>query len=396
MKSARLVRLSFLVLVVLSGLLSACDPRSYPYLSVYRVQILEQQPVVQVCTLTSFGLEMSDGCIAEAYYTSPDEGKTWHVLAAAPGSFSPIGEEMVQDDAVVCVQAAPQSCYRLTSAPVLEISRDGGQTWQIDWQLPAGRQPYLARHPDMVDLIGVVPDLIPYDLEILETSAGYVVIAACGNQGVLVKSAAGSWQRVPVWSENESVRSAVPFPSQAANLSTALQNTASENTWIGTLAFTWLILFGALILFDAAKKSPGARPSIQGWLITVVVLSGVSLLLLGWLFLTLHTQNEPYDLSFFNNLLIYICPMSLMMLGMGLFYLALEVPKTVPLWIVFGLALVSGVLFFTLTWLPIGLWALGVFDEYPHALLGSLILALITMGLSILAERILLPRLCKP
>lgn len=113
----------------------------------------------------------------------------------------------------VCEEANPLRCYRVgVKELAVEFSGDGGETWRLDWHIPAGRLAFMNR--SRRGLIACEPDVIggPYDLIVDPQNK---VVAAMGNEGVLVGST-GSWQRIAVGGTSG------PTPFREKNLQAAL------------------------------------------------------------------------------------------------------------------------------------------------------------------------------
>lgn len=83
----------------------------------------------------------------------------------------------------------------------VRVSEDGGQSWQIAWEIPAGRRYFMSRFPKGCGGIAMGP----YDLAINEMPEGHYVAVALGNQGILIRHPDGTWERY-------GVLNAVPTP----------------------------------------------------------------------------------------------------------------------------------------------------------------------------------------
>jgi hypothetical protein len=375
-------------LILLAGLLSACDPTNYLYLVVKGVSVVDQKPYLRVSIHVSWG----PGCCGEDpnnYFVSQDEGETWQELPTQPEYLpetiwlpesSHIGE---------CVPNDPQVCYRLSNEPVVEISADGGKTWQIDWRMPPGRGLYMARHPIFIDLIKVFPDTIPYDLGVLNTEDGHVVIVAYGNQGVLVKSTSGEWDRYPVLMEPndlgegyyKEVFPATPLPYRATSVGALLTSLVTETGWIFLLALTWLMVLNAtgwVRLSKAAKERKGKQIA---WLYIFTGLLGVAFVLQLWVFITLHLHGTPQDYWDVNPLFKCICPPPVILVIIVYTLTRDKLPTIETVSLANPRAVKWTLAFFGLAWLPFGLWALGIIPHYLLAQIGAGILALLAMGL---------------
>ena len=354
-------------IVLLASLLTACDPQSFPYLVVNRVGVIDQTPFVRGSIHSSFGLGMGDP-EPGPYFASLDEGRSWQEAPEPSGDPLPAIYAPVSSLIEVCVPQEAQVCYRMRGEPAIEISTDGGKSWRIDWQMPAERQDYMARLPEMEDLLDVYPDTIPYDLAILETASGHVVLVAYGNQGVLVKSTDGAWKRVAIQADDPGMRAATPLPYQAADLDTAVQVLASETTFILLLSFFGLAMFASVGWACLGKKAAKSKAAKVDWLSILVFLSVTAFGLLGFLFMTAHRGDSTREMGVLNSGLVPVCMLPAIILMVVLFAMGGNLPNQKYVWRIGLLALGLAIGFFGLTWLPFGLWAWGIIPRYVQAL----------------------------
>ena len=371
-------------LILLAGWLTACDPQSLAYLEVNRVGIIEQKPYLRVYIKWSTGLGM-DYPQPGPYYASLDEGQTWQEVAPPPDDPLPVIDAPVPGPLEACVAQAQEVCYRLNGQPSVEISTDSGKSWQVDWQIPSGSQDYMKRLPEMEMLENVNPDIIPYDLAILETEAGHVVLVAYGNQGVLVKSTDGAWSRVAVLAEDAEIRAAAPLLTQAPDQGTVVRVLATENVYILLLAITGLILFTAVGWLGIVKKAANPKQAQITRLNIVVFLSVTAFGLLGYVFVITHQGGTPHDWEMVNNMLVPVCMLPMMLLIMVMFAIGGDLPNQKYVWRAGLLALGLALGFFILTWLPFGLWARGIIAQYSQAWSGVVVLVLLDFMFSFVA-----------
>lgn len=94
--------------------------------------------------------------------------------------------------------ASTGSCWRIKDPQGLtvELSTDGGTSWQPDYAMPAGER------DDIVDRIGQrcgeAARVETRDLAVLDGSTGPVVAVAFRSGGVLVRRPGGDWRRITV------------------------------------------------------------------------------------------------------------------------------------------------------------------------------------------------------
>ncbi len=281
---------------------------------------------------------------------SDDGGLTWTVVQSAPAEL----QQDVTLPLVACDPANPSLCFRITGRERVEESQDGGQTWHIAWQLPAGRGLYrqrlLVTYP--CDQYGFSPEA--RDLTVLRKQDGLYVVSAMGSEGLLVREPSGRWTRV-------AVLGAYPVPL-SGNLMGIWRELLSVFAF-GVIAAFGLLGFASHVIFERVNRLPG-------WAIGPSKIAGALILLLvGFTLLVGETQIAPAT-WFFCSLLA--------LLGYGLTW------RRIGDFVLHrgaGLALnLYNLLAVVLVWLvagtPFVLWANGVIALYGIALA----LALLAMG----------------
>jgi len=136
---------------------------------------------------------------------SQDGGRTWQETYNAP---SALAEDMTLPR-IVCESTQPDLCYRIAQKEQVEESRDGGKTWRIAWSIPPGRRAYMERMGRGAPSGGI--DMGPYDLALVGppgTNGLHTLVVAMGDQGILVRTPEGAWDRYGVWA-------AIPTPFAA-------------------------------------------------------------------------------------------------------------------------------------------------------------------------------------
>lgn len=383
MKTPHFPRILYL-LVLVPLLLTACDPSCYPYLVVDQVSIMDGKPYLHVAEKVSWGL----GCsitTPDRYYVSPDAGLTWKELVS-PNDPRPGQKKTESNQVTSCAGDDQQVCYRIRGESYVERSTDGGSTWKVDWQMPSGRHLYMIRYPGMQDLVNVSPDLVPYDLAILQTEAGMVVLVAYGNQGMLVKSPAGEWNRYPVTTAAEGVRPAAPIPYRAVDFDDAWQALLSETTWIVLMAVCLVTLLSTLSWRRMMAQAPRVKPSLKAWLTLGAVIAGLVLVLLIWLFFLSHRNGAPSEWVGVDTAVTYICLLPALVGAVVLLIILASLPNKAAAWLAGLLALALGLVFIALTWLPFALWAWGILPHYWLAMIAAAISALLVLLSSFLVE----------
>jgi hypothetical protein len=267
----------------------------------------------------------------------------------------------------ICVPDQPNICYRTGKPDQLEMSEDGGNTWKTGWRIPIGRRTYMERYLSSKLLsCKKSPDEGPYDLALIPQNGGNILVAAMGNEGVLVKNLDGTWERV-------GMLNAEPTPFQGdGNLFVLLFETA---TWIALAAISWQIFsFWGISLSiqgeDAKKQRRQARAPL--WL--GIVISVVSILSLPFL-VNIRGFGEALlffmialaIISFFTGSLI---SWNRAIKGTPYTDMARKI-RTVSMLIPWGI--------FPGAWLPYLGWAYGIVPVYALALILSLILTVLSI-----------------
>jgi hypothetical protein len=141
---------------------------------------------------------------------------------------------------MVCVKGDRQTCYRTSDDERVEGSQDGGETWQVIWQIPPNRRGFMeAYRLSSPGPCRTLFDPGPYDLVVLPNADGtHTLIVALGSEGVLVRRSEGNWEQV-------GVLRAEPTPTRFSgdNLIRLFNITYPESLYLlGAALFTFWIL----------------------------------------------------------------------------------------------------------------------------------------------------------
>lgn len=204
-------------------------------------------------------------------YRSIDGLKWTAVEGPAPASVdAALGSAPVLPK-TICLPRNPRECYRISGSDVIEASSDGGQTWNTAWQIPPGREAYMLRKPPLS--CKTRSDITVLDLAVLPVSGSSpLIVGAMGEEGVVVRAADGSWQRLAVGYAN-------PSPYTARDPFTAAWAVVGEMFFLllfGTVAFWVVNAWGWYRLtrsqgFTSEEIKPARRPP---WVVMLLTLAG--------------------------------------------------------------------------------------------------------------------------
>ncbi len=214
---------------------------------------------------------------AQVYRSS--DGLTWTLAEKVPTELQSALANKPVLPKTVCGTTSPRYCYRINGSDVIEESTDGGQTWAAVWQIPAGREAYMLRKPPLS--CKTRTDIQVLDLAVLQPDAATtILVGAMGEEGVVVKAADGSWQRV-------AVSYASPTPMSADDVFSALAIMPFEfifSILIALVAFWSVNVWGWHRLtrderFLPEERKPARQPV---WLaLGLLLAAGVTLLVIG-------------------------------------------------------------------------------------------------------------------
>ncbi len=172
---------------LLSWALIATSP-ALPPQSVTRV--LARGEILYAVVTDSFYSE--DAFLAQ----SDDFGQHWHFVETASEELGLDAETPVQLPKTVCLE---KTCFRIRGETFIERSEDGGQTWKTVWRAPTWREDYYRALRSIPLYSAPPPDFVPSDIALLRAPSGEaVLVAALGNQGVLVYTSGEGWQQYAV------------------------------------------------------------------------------------------------------------------------------------------------------------------------------------------------------
>jgi uncharacterized membrane protein len=131
----------------------------------------------------------------QPYSSSQDAGKTWVEMNRddIPGPILTNLDQQPSFPLTVCDPENMSRCYRTNKDEKIEVSSDGGATWQIGWQIPAGRRMFIDRYQRQPGPCPPIFDIGPYDLAFVDAEPAHVLVAAMGTNGILTHTPQEGW-----------------------------------------------------------------------------------------------------------------------------------------------------------------------------------------------------------
>jgi hypothetical protein len=244
--------------------------------------------------------------------------------------------------ATTCVPGQPHLCYQITGDKKVYSSSNGGETWQVAWEIPAGRRDFMDRYPSGCK--GAI-DMGPYDLLIVPELAGYRVVVAIGNEGLLVRQPNGDWER-------QEVLRARPTPFSTTHVGNVLDILQEEEIYLGLL--TLLILSSIIVMTQRSL-----RPLVIPFFMTILVGGPVGLFASFWTY--------PLYVAIF-----FMVSIAVIMLA-SRWKKGTPTPSDEAVWAWF----LTGVGVFTIGNIPFWLWAAGLIPIYQSAVITSVVAILL-------------------
>lgn len=335
------------------------------------------------------------------FFRSEDGGATWDEIKDPSSEIEKLLLEPVTYPQTVCAPNNSLLCYRTEVLENLEISKDGGETWDVIWEIPAGRRRFMERYLVANNSgCGKKPedlDFGPYALAFWQRpDGGTSLIAAMGNEGVLISSGETDFDRY-------AVSSATPTPYE-----TSLQKSPNIfYTILPEIELSFLVSFFIWLFLNiwlwwqlvVVKKAIHTQTKLFRWFLQSTF--GLGLWLLGTVIGTLWLikiigllpgESSSFDAILFwvgNMLLsmaiIYAFPIIFLIVGAFIFAMnslwdrVLQVLPD-PTLIKRATRIITGhtILLFFLLWLPAILWGAGIVPSYTYSL-GSMLIIIVGM-----------------
>ena len=355
------------------------DPPSYLYMTVDRVVVVQDVFYVHGVLDCSYGMGGCEGVGSDLYYASDDGGMTWKKTDMPPVEIVQAADAQLPNPKLLCFSKNANLCFRIVSGKEqVQVSTNGGSSWRVEWKVPIGRQVFMRRH---TKLLNVIPDTVPYDLALLEKGAQPIVVAAMGNQGVLVRNTNGIWNRIAVsTSDTRANAISAPVPYRTTNFSDLA----------GDVVYEWLVAALVSILFFAFM-SVFALFSYHAFLENrfraIAFLAYVPLIGLSAFYLWLQTLNEVQFWMTIKGEWIdynpqYLCGLPFVGLALTwLTFIFVSKRRTFGFYASF-IPLVSALALFVGPVLPFILWGMGIIPFYAIAMCLSMGIGLLVINYS--------------
>jgi hypothetical protein len=243
----------------------------------------------------------------------------------------------------------------------------------------------MGKNPAMVPFQKILPDTVPYDLAILSAGNLHTVIVAMGNQGVLVKSSEGNWERYAV-APAKLNKLATPLPYYARNFNDVIQTLSTETTWTLLVAFiflVWLSFIGWRRLYSGVDRNSRSKVLRAGapFILAVAGFSCLIVLIVVDLFAPLFSESPVggFLSRLISNLSLAICLIPIIGLIISWLLVAAISPNRKTGFLAAAMTLGYTLLFTAGILLPFVLWAFGIIPIYEIALAVALIFGLLSV-----------------
>jgi hypothetical protein len=299
-------------------------------------------------------------------YLDTDQGRLWDNLdpETLPAPVLESAAVPVALPKTVCVPGLEQVCYRAAGDEQLEVSEDGGQTWQVAWSLPASRRVYMERvasgYGQML-ACGKPLDLSANDIAVLGEGQSHVVIVALGNEGVL--RGPDRWTRVGVgWAEptpeRGGIQDLVPPMLILGETGIALAG--------GAAAFLLLSAIAWARLETGMEPTPDPRGRRSPWTVAIII---------DFVLLTLMVLANLEELiaTVLPPLLGLTAVITAMLIRWRRAFRRSERPADAGRSV--RVAVQCGLLVSAAAWLPFALWVLDLIPGYSAALMLAILAA---------------------
>jgi len=334
-------------------------------------------------------LEVGDGDVYARIYSDPYSRNEIHPLGADSG-LTWIGtewrvtEEPVPDSVEIARRLAGDAtlpktlcvsktttCYRISKPERVEVSSDGGRSWNVGWRVPPGRGEFARR----ITRYGPY-DPGPYDIAVVGSGAEHIVIVAMGRDGVLVRDSAGNWLRRPFLATE-------PTPWWPANVARAFQLTFGELLAAVLLACVVVEHHWRFVWREFADPAAATQREVR-WVLVLIAAVPVFMVVMvrdSWTVMIERLDDDPSGIGLFLWALLLV-PLSVLLLAAGRDLRRLRAMSSPAVAVrgIIGRSMHLGALTIVGVWLPFPLWAFGIIPLHELAVVLAGIVVLWTLN----------------
>lgn len=207
------------------------------------------------------------------FFSSPSGVGDWTRLPETP----PEQRQEHRPQVEACVPGDAAHCYRVHGGGELDAreatprggrllgvdeTTDAGRTWHTAWEVPATRWEFVERQHPLFGGVEGPSKVASVEVVVRTVPGGHEVIVANGVEGLAIRSADGTWRRVPVVTDS-GVISPAPLTAFGRNIGDDIANAA--------LITVLALLIGLCVAAGRARTRAGSM---------LVVLLPLTLLLL--------------------------------------------------------------------------------------------------------------------
>ncbi len=321
---------------------------------------------------------------------SADGGRSWQ---PADDVEPPEYSRMQPPVAMACVPPDDRVCYRAAGEERIEVTQDGGRTWNLAWSIPESRQGYRDRilsPPWFFGLSFSSFDPGPDSMIVIGDDSSHHLIVANGSEGVVLRDMNGRWTQ-------HGVGSLQPMPlrvSRAGELHllpvTLIPETLTAGFFTGLLMTVTLALHWPATARAESRpnEDPDSRPRAPIWIWLLAPIGVMLAFALGhWIYL-----------AFFPLILIELARngtwverlvsiVFLLLMSLALLKIILQSASRFGRWRVemparyrwLRSGVISGMLGLTTAMGPFVAWAVGWIDRYRDAVTVAIVLSFCMM-----------------
>ncbi len=301
---------------------------------------------------------------------SKDSGRTWQTVDPAPQMVFDEFERERVFPLVICFEDNPKYCYRIRGNETIERSLDEGSTYQVVWEPPPDRRYFMDRYTSSVFAFSSKGlDIGPYDMKLLGSSLEPIIVAAAGDEGVIVGSERSGWERI-------SVGRFEPTPYYYFDPISIFSTTSQEAMILMIIGLSFASILSwtnlKLVIRLADRRNGLALPISQ-------IMNPARYSLIAILSITFLTGLFILPLYFFGLIFgpfIFSVYVAILLIGFVTSWrnLSRSLGERGKLGKIPALGIVSGFLIFPVAYLPFTFWVAGIIPWYQLAVIISIVI----------------------